>query len=230
MNYTTVDTDAQLKDIITAVSEDCPQTVMGHFAPLPNLTIRWVRWGCSAVQIELKVSDYLVGAPVGVVEDLIRSTVDSIITKEHPQYTDRVRDYLLSDEFRDAHLEDFILRSECHENTTFRGQDLMARAQALVDMGLIPLKDMPAIFWSGNPKNVASALFRVLFIDDRLAREGCEEATELLIWHRYLIFCESVDAFAQESAMTPLTLEELERYPHFQKAVEQLEALGIDLL
>lgn len=229
MNYITVDTDAQLKDIITAVSEDYPQTIMGYFAPLPNLTIRWIRWGCSA-KIELKVSDYLVGAPEGVVEDLIRSTVDSIITRDRPQYTGRVRDYLLSDEFRDAHLEDFILRSECHENTTFRGQDLMARAQALVDMGLIPLDDMPAIFWSRNPEPPASALFRVLFIDDRLAREGCEEATELLIWHRYLTFCEGRDAFAQESTMTPITLEELERYPHIQKAIEQLEALGIDLL
>jgi hypothetical protein len=229
MNNITIDTDAQLKDIITAVSEDYPQTIMGHFAPLPNLAIRWVRWGCSA-EIELKVSDYLVGAPEGVVEDLVRSTLDSIITRERPEYTDRVKDFLLSDEFRSAHLEDFALRNGCYVATTLGGNDLMARAQALVDMGLIPLDDMPAVLWSMNPKHKASALFRVLFIDDRLAMDGCEEVTELLIWQGYLLFCEGRDAFAQGSAMTPLTQEELERYPHFQKAMEQLETLGIDLL
>ena len=148
------------------------EQITAEFATYKDFKIRWLR---AYKWIEFQVSDYLSTAP----EEVIAEMADTVFRKirgEKGPYTQRVCDWLSSEEFVRTNQPTFLRRSRgLSEGTVGNVRDLEEAYQRLIDRGLVERDPSLVILWKagGQPSRVgaASVLMRVVTMSSSLDRE-----------------------------------------------------------
>ena len=109
----TMDAEQNLKDAFSRIGKDFGyDNVDAEFSAFNEFKLRWQR---SYGWASFKVSDFFKDAPIEVLEDLA-TTVFTKISGEESAYSDRIKGWLLSDEFVERNRANYIRRHRAFFN------------------------------------------------------------------------------------------------------------------
>lgn len=166
------------------------RTVEAEFSPFKEFKSTWRRTGTSAT---FQVSDYLEGAERPVLDDFARSLFSRMAQKGAGElYTDRLRSWLLSQEFLRKNQPIYLERSR-NLSRTAKGKtyDLSDAYRELRDSGLISDSRDAALNWTvkGNRMRVGycSVLMKVVAISSLLDTPNVPDYVhEYVLYHELL--------------------------------------------
>ncbi len=166
------------------------RNVEAEFSPYKEFKTTWRRSGADA---KFQVSDYLEGADRAVIEDFTTSLFSRIANKRSGElYTDRVRSWLLSQEFLRKNQPIYLDRSRnISRSRVGSTYDLSEAYQRLTDIGLVDGPCDAVISWTikGNRMRVGycSVLMKVVAISSILDRPNVpQHVHDYVLYHEML--------------------------------------------
>ncbi len=165
-------TSEELEMTFKKVGNDFGTEATAEFAEFRDLKVKWTRTINFA---DFRVSDYLMEAPVDVIEDIAR-TIYSKIFGDGKEYSEETVGWLTSDEFVKLHQPKFIERSRNFRFDDGENKSISESIQRLKDAGLAPddlgkTKIMWSTKTSENKDAWSSCLMRTISINSKLDSE-----------------------------------------------------------
>lgn len=205
-------------------------TVTADFSPEKDLKIAWIRCGS---QIDLWISDYLKDAPSDLLEDLADVVFRKIKLDPGIQYTDVIKNYVESKDFRDRCRPTYISRLHgVSLGTEGRHFDLNESYERLAEKGLIDMDSDIILRWApitDSPSvGHSSALMKVVTLSRRL--DCVHISTDVLDFCLYsqLSLIGSGRLMDKEDRDREYE-EKMRQYPGYSCLMEDLRELGMDL-
>lgn len=198
-------------------------SVGAEFSDFRNLVVRWRRtnrW------IRVKVSDYLMDAPEGIIDSLVELLFKQI-TGKHPRYPKDLMAWLTDPSFCLRKRETFMSRNPSMTGKT-EGvyRDLKDSYRRLIDAGLVEDDPDIHICWNttvkvNNPSQY-SVLMKTISITDLLDDPTVPDyVVDWLIYHDLCIVQSGYDPYCARRTV-PEKIER--RYPDMEKAKDFLES------
>ena len=205
------------------------ENVSTDFVSFKQFKVQWQR---SYNWIAFRISDYMVDAPENVMEDLADSIFAKIVGKEG-QYSDNMRDWVLSDEFSIRKRPTFIQRGRyLTKDPQGEHKNLDDSIRRLVRNGLIaPDHNIKAVWNRDTRTDMAatySVLMRTIMISAALdEKDTSDDVLDYVIYHQYLRIQEGARTFGTDEE--PNDCPEIERYEGYKEAERALDRLCLAL-
>lgn len=178
-------TNEELTAIVSKVAREHKyEDIHAEFQPFKEFRIRWSR---TYTWISLEVSDYLAPSPEDILESVFRTLFKKIKGDEDAGYSDEVRDWFMSEDFRAVNQPKYVERMRGFGKPEGNVYDLDDIVADLEDEFHLPNLDGLVIGWEPwtrtSKVGSASALMRVVSIPGRMDDRTFPE--EVL---RYIVF------------------------------------------
>lgn len=161
--------NTELNELVKSIAkENGFMKASAEFTAYSDFKVRWTR---SYTWIDMTVSDYLKGAPVTVIADIIEGLLKRIKGIES-DYSDETCEYLTSQEFRDANVKKFLKRKHftAHPEADEIGKILEENGVDIPDLTIVKGKDYEV-----------SALMRVLTVPEDYDESTILEKADIII-------------------------------------------------
>ena len=205
------------------------EDIRAEFAAFRDFKLKWTR---SYKWISFEVSDYLKSAPENVIESLAETVFARIRGEDRATYSEKVCDYLNSQEFLDENQKQYLGRFRGISETA-RGEniDLLDCYRRLAEKELVEYDPKLVIRWSNSEDRSrktgrASVLMRTIVVNPALDSEDVSE--EALDYALYSQICHVSLGFAPSNESHPERYGSmLDRYLGRVQAETELRRLGL---
>ncbi len=215
--------DEHLTEIFSMIGEDYGfDRVTAAFAPLRDLTGKWVRIGGT---IEFQITDYLDRAPDAALESLAETIFARIRGKES-DYGEAFIQYLNDEDVMRSNQRDFLDRSNLSGQSVGRYHDLVDCVDRLRGQKLIPNDLECVLTWDSQPSLKAagsSVLQRVVWVNSKLDSKGVPE--HVLDFCVYAMMCPLIIGFSRnpKRSLGPVMSMAMQ-HPMAQQSLDWLES------
>ncbi|MEI6796244.1 MAG: M48 family metallopeptidase [Methanomassiliicoccales archaeon] len=222
--------DGRLRDCFTRVGSQIGYgSVNASYHPYKEFKTTWSRCGDNA---DFKVTDYLRGAPPGLMEEFATCLLSRLTVKSHREkYNENIRTYLRSEEFVSRNRPLYLARSR-NLAFTMRGRhhDLRESYDRLLSSGLLPHIPNTYITWTARPNKqrlgYCSMLMRTIAISSGLDRAEIPSfVADYVLYHEMLHMQEGVTFAGRYHTDAFKAKERL--YPRWQEAEDWLRRASL---
>jgi len=203
------------------------ELVKAQFRPFKEFKTTWERCGAQA---DFKVTDYLQAASDVVLEDFAHCIFKRIQKRRREVYTDRLRDWLRSQEFVSRNRPLYLDRSRnLRMNSKGESYDLQAMAEHLRSQGLIADCQDAYISWTDRPNRFrmgyCSLLMRVVAISSVLDSVKVPDlVTEYVLYHELLHLERGIDSLRSQHDAAFRRAERM--YPRWRESEDWLKRIA----
>lgn len=188
-----------------------------------------VRWQRSYKWASFKVSDYMMDAPVPVIEDLARTLFGKIAGKQDAPYTDNMVEWMTAKDFVKYKQPVYLRRSRGLTKAS-RGdvRDLKESFSRLADAGLAEEDPDLVLTWM-KEKNIrkvgsCSVLMKVIAISSVFDSEEIPEfVLDYVVYHEYLHASRGLKVFGRPHDMD--FRKDVTKFPRHREAEDWLNRL-----
>jgi hypothetical protein len=204
--------------------------VKAEFAAFRDFKVKWVR---SYKWVNFDVSDYLMDAPVEVLEGLADTLYMRMKGESEARYNPTVIGWLTSKEFRDINQPIYLTRYRSTSvGTRGKVRDLSDSVTRLVEAGLIDRDPEIKLRWAldsrTNSSSKSSVLMKAIIVSDRLDSEDVtDHVLDYVVYSQISNIAMGYDQ--NRSSRSGEYARLLERYPMMSEAEEGLRMMDMTL-